>query len=88
MNSQKYLEALERVDPYKVNGKVQKIVGMVIESSGPAASIGELCFIDNREKKKILAEVVGFKEDRLILMPLGEMRGITPGRIIAVSSRN
>lgn len=88
MNSQKYLEALEKVDPYKVNGKVQKIVGMVIESSGPAASIGELCFIDNREKKKILAEVVGFKEDRVILMPLGEMRGITPGSFVVSSGKD
>jgi len=88
MNSQKYLEALEKVDPYKVNGKVQKIVGMVIESSGPAASIGELCFIDNREKKKILAEVVGFKEDRVIMMPLGEMRGITPGSFVVSSGKD
>jgi flagellum-specific ATP synthase len=88
MNSQKYLEALERVDTYKVNGKVQKIVGMVIESSGPAASIGELCFIDNRDKKKILAEVVGFKEDRVILMPLGEMRGITPGSFVVSSEKD
>ena len=88
MNSQKFIEALEKVDPYKVNGKVQKIVGMVIESSGPAASIGELCFIDNREKKRILAEVVGFKEDRIILMPLGEMRGITPGSFVVSSGKD
>ncbi|HVP37079.1 MAG TPA: flagellar protein export ATPase FliI [Terriglobales bacterium] len=88
MNSQKYLEALDKVDPYRINGKVQKIVGMVIESSGPAASIGELCFIDNREKKKILAEVVGFKEDRVILMPLGEMRGITPGSFVVSTGKD
>jgi flagellum-specific ATP synthase len=88
MNSEKYLEILDKVDPYKVNGKVQRIVGMVIESSGPAASIGELCFIDNRKKKKILAEVVGFKEDRIILMPLGEMRGITPGSFVVSSGKD
>ena len=88
MNSEKYLETLDKVDPYKVNGKVQKIVGMVIESSGPTASIGEICYIDNRKKKKILAEVVGFKEDRIILMPLGEMRGITPGSFVVSSGKD
>jgi flagellum-specific ATP synthase len=88
MNSEKYLEILDKVDPYKVNGKVQKIVGMVIESSGPTASIGEICYIDNRKKKKILAEVVGFKEDRIILMPLGEMRGITPGSFVVSSGKD
>lgn len=87
MNSQRYIEAVEKADSYRVNGKVQKVVGMIIESSGPAVSIGQVCFIDTQEKR-ILAEVVGFKEDRVILMPLGEMRGITPGSFVVSSGKD
>lgn len=87
-NSGKYQKLLEKTDPYKVNGRVQKIVGLVIESVGPAPPIGELCYIDNRKNKKILAEVVGFKENRVILMPLGEMRGVTPGSFVIPAGKD
>ncbi len=87
-NSGKYQKLLEGINPYKVNGRVQKIVGLVIESVGPAPPIGELCYIDNRRNKKILAEVVGFKENRIILMPLGEMRGVTPGSFVIPAGKD
>jgi flagellum-specific ATP synthase len=58
----------------------------VIEGDGPATSVGELCHIyPQRQKKPIEAEVVGFREGRVLLMPVGQMQGLTPGnRIVAL----
>jgi len=59
---------------------VQQVIGLVIESVGPAARVGEVCEIHfQRTRPPIFAEVVGFRQNRVLLMPLGEMEGITPG---------
>jgi len=64
----------------KLNGKVSQVVGVVVESRGPAAHLGEVCEIHyKRNASPILAEVVGFKENSVLLMPLGEMEEIAPG---------
>ncbi len=65
----------------RVNGRVEQVVGLVIESSGPAASVGEACWITASDGtgEPVLAEVVGFRQHRVLLMPLGEMRGLGPG---------
>ena len=74
---------IDQIDPVKHLGKVVKVVGLVIESAGPAVSIGRLCNIENREDgSKVLAEVVGFRDDRILLMPFGPMGGISPGAIV------
>ncbi|MBU8934567.1 MAG: FliI/YscN family ATPase [candidate division Zixibacteria bacterium] len=68
-------------------GKVTQVVGLVIESAGPAVSIGRLCLIENRDDgSRIKAEVVGFRDDRILLMPLGSVEGITPGAIVTSTS--
>lgn len=73
-------ERLRLLDPIKVHGRVQQVIGLVIESVGPAARIGEVCEIHfQRTRPPIFAEVVGFRQNRVLLMPLGEMEGITPG---------
>ncbi len=73
--------SLTEVDLGRVNGKVEQIVGLVIESSGPSASVGEACWITAADGKgqPLLAEVVGFRQNHVLLMPLGEMRGLGPG---------
>src|SRR4029078_5775763 len=54
--------------------------GLVIESEGPLAALGEVCRIESaRHEGTTLAEVVGFRDNHLLLMPLGEIRGIHPG---------
>jgi flagellum-specific ATP synthase len=74
---------IEQIDPVRRLGKVVKVVGLVIESAGPAVSIGRMCTIENRDdSSKVLAEVVGFREDRILLMPFGPMGGISPGAIV------
>lgn len=77
---QKYKEALYLTDPIKTHGRVTQVVGLLIESEGPAVKVGELCFIYSKgNPRPTKAEVVGFKRNKVLLMPLGEMSGIAPG---------
>lgn len=81
-----YLEAASKAQPLALEGRVTKVVGLVIEGDGPAASVGEICRIYPQGRRRpIEAEVVGFKEGRILLMPIGPMRGLTPGsRIVSL----
>lgn len=80
-----YLEIIERTDPIKMEGKVTQVVGSVIESQGPVASVGELCHLyPLPEKEGVDAEVVGFRDSRILLMSIGEIQGVKTGtRVIA-----
>jgi len=77
----KYRTLVSRLDTVRANGLVTQVIGLIIESIGPAAQIGEICEIRHggRNAPTIKAEVVGFKSHRVLLMPLGEMAGIKPG---------
>jgi len=86
---QKFSDAIKRISAIKQNGKVKRVVGLVIESQGPAAQIGELCHVYvSRNDPPVAAEVVGFKENRVLLMPLGDMSGIKPGSEVIASGRS
>ena len=64
-------------------GKIENIVGMSIEASGSRAAVGDICRIYSGESGgQIPAEVVGFKNDRILLMPYGEMTGISSGNFV------
>ncbi|ACL70436.1 flagellar protein export ATPase FliI [Halothermothrix orenii] len=68
-------------------GHITRVVGLIIESKGPEVSIGEICLIKNG-KRSVKAEVVGFDKDKVLLMPIGEMRGINPGaRVVATGEK-
>jgi len=75
--------ALQRVRHARVTetcGRVVQVIGLVIESEGPVAAVGEICRIESARHDGItLAEVVGFRNHHLLLMPLGELKGIHPG---------
>jgi len=76
---------IQNLDLIRVWGKVTRIVGLVIEGHCPHASIGSLCRltpIDDGED--IFAEIVGFKDSKALLMPLGDLRGLGPGSLIRV----
>ncbi|SES67373.1 type III secretion system ATPase, FliI/YscN [Natronincola peptidivorans] len=76
----KYKQSLDTLDLVKYTGYVSQVIGLTIESIGPAVKIGETCKIYTvKGSEPILAEVVGFKEKKVLLMPLGEMEGIGPG---------
>ena len=79
-----YLEtARERVKHARVaetRGRIVQLIGLVVESEGPLASVGEICRMESpRHEHTALAEVVGFRNHHLLLMPLGEIQGIHPG---------
>lgn len=66
-------------------GIVRESRGLLIESRGPQASIGEICRIDLGERNNVLAEVVGFRDRHLLLMPLGDLGGIAPGMTVSAT---
>src|SRR5208283_976144 len=81
---------VRETEPIKVYGKVSRGIGILIEGLGPHASIGDICQIESNvagAEQVIEAEVVGFKEDKILLMPLGELRGIGPGSRIVAKGR-
>jgi flagellum-specific ATP synthase len=78
---------IKAVNPLKVSGKVTQIVGLVVEGHCPAATVGTLCrLIPLGGGAEVPAEVVGFRNSRALLMPLGELRGLGPGSLIQVVS--
>jgi len=84
----RYEEALKNIDPVRVNGKVTQVIGLTVESEGPDASVGELCKIyPLKGGAPIPAEVVGFRDNRLLLMPLGELQSIGAGCDVVATGR-
>ncbi len=78
-----YTDLLDKAQPLVPRGRVVRVVGLVIESSGPNASVGEICeILDRNNSRRGLAEVVGFRDHHVLLMPLGELAGIAPGSIV------
>lgn len=77
-------KVIESTDTYKRYGKVLRLVGLTIESLGPLANVGEVCLIhpESSRDKPILAEVVGFNNERVMLMPYTEMTEIGPGCLV------
>jgi flagellum-specific ATP synthase len=63
-------------------GRVLKVVGLTVESQGPPAALGEACTIATRGGRQTLAEVVGFRDGRLLLMPWEQLDGIQPGATV------
>ena len=83
INLTRYKKIINETKPAVEVGKVTQIIGLIIESDGPKASIGDLCYIYNDlDEKPMWAEVVGFKTKKLLLMPLGSMDGLRPGAIV------
>jgi flagellum-specific ATP synthase len=84
----KYKEALRSCRPIKMEGKIVKVAGIVAEADGPGMSIGSLCSIKNSSGRNMPAEVIGFNDKSVIVMPFGEMRGIEPGsRIVDINKQ-
>jgi flagellum-specific ATP synthase len=83
---EKYQESLRSCQPIKMEGKIVKVAGIVAQANGPGMSIGSLCCIKNGSGQNMQAEVIGFNDKRVIVMPFGEMRGIEPGsRIVDIN---
>lgn len=80
MDWQAAKDAVRAVDPVRIHGRVVGAVGLLIESQGPPAKLGEICLIERgRREPPLQVEVVGFRNGRTLLTPLGELTGVAPG---------
>ncbi|HOD70712.1 MAG: putative ATP synthase YscN [Deltaproteobacteria bacterium ADurb.BinA179] len=85
----KHIASLKDTDPIQVRGKVTNIVGLVVEGHGPGSCMGGMCEIYSKGvSDSIMAEVVGFRDKRVLLMPLGDLGGIGPGSTIIARKSN
>ncbi len=85
MKASNLLTYVDAINTFKRYGRVKRVVGLMIESQGPACSIGEVCYIQVqtvRGPSNIHAEVVGFKDEMVILMPYSSMNEIGPGCLV------
>jgi flagellum-specific ATP synthase len=86
--TENYVKIIRSMDPVRVNGKITQIIGLTIESQGPDVRIGEVCSIfPSHSEYPIQAEVVGIKENKVLLMPLGEVQAIGPGCDVVASGK-
>ena len=76
---EKFHSALHGVNLLDYHGFVVRVSGLAVESTGPTVGLGEFCGINIRDGRRVLAEVVGFQNDHLILLPLEHIEGISPG---------
>ncbi len=85
----RYEDAIKQAKDIRSCGIVKQVIGMVLEGKGPAVAVGGMCKVELKSNKpSIDAEVVGFRDNHILLMPLGEMRGIEPGAKIWVSEES
>ncbi|MFW5863284.1 MAG: FliI/YscN family ATPase [Desulfohalobiaceae bacterium] len=84
MDIQGGCQLLQELNPVQSFGKVSKVVGLIVEGKGLRAPLGSICqlIVDQGSQEYIPAEVVGFKDDSVLFMPYGELRGIKPGSLI------
>jgi flagellum-specific ATP synthase len=82
--------SIKQTNPLKKIGRIVKVIGLVIESEGPKAPIGEICeIIDKKGKVICKSEIVGFKdENRILSMVLGDLQNIEPGMEIVATSHS
>ncbi len=76
----KYYQEIRSSPALSVKGMVTQVIGMVMEVSGIRPFIGEVCLVEiTTGEKPLLAEAVGFRQGRALLMPLGDLKGVGPG---------
>ncbi|WP_445488255.1 flagellar protein export ATPase FliI [Niallia sp. 03133] len=88
MKAAELLSEIDTIDSFKRYGRVKKVVGLMIESQGPESSIGDVCkiYIGTKNKRVIKAEVVGFNDESIILMPYTTVHDISPGCFVEGTS--
>ncbi len=87
-----YRQKLAEIDPLKSLGRVTRAIGLIIESQGPAVSVGDLCYLASQRaenhSRETMLEVIGFKDDRVLLMPLGQMPSVRVGDTIVAAGES
>ena len=81
-----YRQKLEKVETLRSIGRVTRAVGLIVESHGPAVSVGDLCYLESAGgKRDTMLEVVGFRDESVLLMPLGAMPAVKSGDTIVAA---
>jgi len=75
----KYKEVLPQMNPVLVDGRVSKAAGLIIEATAKSGTVGDVCDIFLRPGESVRSEIVGFRNNKILLMPLGETVGVAPG---------
>src|SRR6185437_5122048 len=80
----RYTALLNRMQPVRMEGEIVELVGLIVESRGPAAAMGDFCEIRTRSGRTIRTQVIGFREasphgSRVLSMPLEETDGLCLG---------
>lgn len=88
LNMNRYLSAIESTQSIRLHGKVTQVVGLVIEGYCADTSVGATCEIRPKVGEPIPAEVVGFRDNKTLLMPLGDLRGVGLDSLITVRREN
>ncbi|MFJ6412033.1 flagellar protein export ATPase FliI [Terribacillus saccharophilus] len=84
----RYIDELDNLDTYKRYGRIHRVVGLLIESHGPVTSVGEVCYIhpSSSSGERFLAEVVGFDDEKVLLMPFAPLKDVGPGCLVEATS--
>ncbi len=83
-----YLHRAREVHVIEKRGYVTQVIGLVIESAGPMVAVGDICQIEAANGERVLSEVVGFRGESVLLMPLRELHGIQPGSPVIALGRS
>ncbi len=83
-----YFEELERIPQYRWTGQVTEVVGLLIESRGPSAAIGDFCEVRTAGGRSIRTQVIGFRNGRVLSMPLEEIDGLQLGDAVTARSED
>jgi len=90
MDFDKYRRTIGDINPFNTYGKVSGVIGLLVEGHNPEASIGEMCRVyPDGTGRTISAEVVGFRKEKVLLMPFGGLDGVGPGcRILTTGKKS
>ena len=80
-----YRDAVPSITPVLVDGRVSKAAGLIIEATAKSGTVGDVCDIFLRPGKSVRSEIVGFRDNKILLMPLGETVGVAPGRRVRLN---
>jgi len=83
-----YLNVVGRVNPFRWTGRVTQIVGLLVESQGPSTAVGDFCEIHTAVGRRIRTQVIGFRDGRVLSMPLEETGGLQAGDVIVARRRD
>ncbi|HXS98680.1 MAG TPA: FliI/YscN family ATPase [Candidatus Limnocylindrales bacterium] len=83
-----YLAEVQRAPQYRWTGNVTEVVGLLIESRGPNVAIGDFCEVTTSSGRRIRTQVIGFRDGRVLAMPLEEIDGLQLGDAVAARSED